>query len=69
MQEVNGGQRESDRQRDLDTLLEEALARPGVKEMMKVYNSWMNVSPVYESYLQATAPHEKVTTTDHSNAV
>ena len=69
MQEVNDGQQDSDRQRELDTMLEEALARPGVKEMMKVYHGWVNVSRVYESYLQATTPHGRVTTTDHSNAV
>ena len=69
MLEVNDGQREPDRQRELDTKLEEALARPGVKEVMKVYHSWVNVSPVCELYLQATPPHERVTTTDHSNAV
>ena len=56
LQEVNNGQRESGRQRELDAMLEEALARPGVKEMMKVYHSWLNVSRVYESYLQATTP-------------
>ena len=69
MQEVTGGQRESERQLDLDTMLEEALARPGVKEVMKVYHNWQTVSPIHESYLQITTPHEKVTTTDHSNAV
>ena len=50
MREVNDGQRE------LDTMFKEALARPGVKEVMPVYHSWVNVSPVYESYLQATTP-------------
>ena len=69
MQDVNGGQRESDRQRELDTMLEEAMARPGVREMMKVYHGWVNVSRVYQSYLQATIPHGRVTTTDQSNAV
>ena len=69
MQDVNGGQRESDRQRELDTMLKEAMTRPGVRDMMKVYHGWVNVSRVYQSYLQATTPHGRVTTTDHSNAV
>ena len=50
MQEVNDGQRESGRQRELDAMLEEALARPGMKEMMKVYHNRVNVSRVYESH-------------------
>ena len=61
MQEGNDGQRESDRQRELDAMLEEALARPGVKEMMKVYHNWVNVSRIYESCLQAMTPHGRVT--------
>ena len=69
VQEDNDGQRESDRQRGLDAMLEEALARPGVKEMMKVYHNWVNVSRVYESCLRAMTPHGRVTTTDRSNAV
>ena len=69
MQEVKGSQRESNRQRELDAMLKEALARPGVKEMMKVYHNWANVPRVYESCLQATAPHGRVTTTNRSNAV
>ena len=69
VQEGNDGQRDSDRQRELDAMLEEALARPGVKEMMKVYHNWVNVSRVYESCLQATAPHGRVTTTDRPNAM
>ena len=68
-QDVNGDQRESDRQRELHTMLKEAMARPGVREIMKVYHGWVNVSRVYESYLQATTPHGRVTTTDHPNAV
>jgi len=69
VQERNDGQRESERQRELDAMLKEALARPGVKEMMKVYHNWVNVSRVYESCLQATTPRGRVTTTDHSKAV
>ena len=68
VQEANKGQRESGRQRELDAMLEEALARPGVKEMMKVYHNWVNVSRVYESCLQATTPRGRVTTTGRSNA-
>lgn len=61
VQEGNDGQRESDRQREPDAMLEEALARPGVKEMMKVYHNWVNVSRIYESCLQAMPPHGRVT--------
>ena len=50
-------------------MLKEALALPGVKEVMKVYHGWVNVSSIHESYLQARTPRENATITDHSNAV
>ena len=69
MQKVKRDQQGSGRQEELDDMLKEALALPGVKEVMKVYHGWVNVSSIHESYLQARTPRENATTTDHSNAV
>ena len=60
---------DSQRQHELDTLLKEALARPGVKEVMEVYQNWQRSERGYDPYRRVLSPPGKVITTDHANAV
>lgn len=47
-------------------MLEAALARPGVGEIMKVYGGWREKDQVLETYRSATKKPERITTTDSS---
>ena len=60
---------DSQRQHELDTMLEEALARPGIKEVMEVYQNWQSLERGHDPYRRALRSPGKVTTTDHANAV
>lgn len=58
----------SKRAQDHAEMLEAALARPGVREVMKVYGGWREKDQVLEAYRPATKKPERVTTTDSSRA-
>ena len=47
-------------------MLEAALARPGVREMMKVYGGWQEREQVLDVYRSATKKPERIWTTDSS---
>ena len=49
-------------------MIEAVLARPGVREMMKVYGDYREKDRVYGGYRAAIARAERITTTDRSNA-
>ena len=49
------------------TLLEDALKRPGIREVMRVYEDWRHVDRGLEPYRAATHEPQEITTTDHSN--
>ena len=48
-------------------LLQEALARPGIRELMRVYEDWHRVDRGLDSYRAATREPHRITTTDHAN--
>ena len=48
-------------------MIEEALRRPGVREVMEVYGAWQRIDEDLRTYRAATAIADKVTTTDHAN--
>ena len=48
------------------TMLEEALKRPGIREVMEVYESWQRADKGLDSYRLATKEAFKVTTTNHT---
>ena len=48
-------------------MLKEALARPGVREVMQVYQNYQETDKGLDSYRQAIKCPEIVTTTDHAN--
>ena len=49
-------------------MLEAALARPGIREIMKVYGDWQEEDQVLDAYRSATKKPERITTTDSSHA-
>ena len=59
---------ESKRAQDHAELLESALARPGVREVMKVYGGWQEKDRGLDAYRSATKNSERITTTDSSHA-
>ena len=58
----------SRREREHAVLLEAALARPGVREVMKVYGGWQEKDRGLDVYRSATKKPERITTTNSSNA-
>ena len=48
-------------------LLQEALERPGIREIMRVYEDWRQVDHGLDSYRAATREPQRITTTDHAN--
>ena len=48
-------------------LLEDVLKRPGIRELMDVYENWRHADRGLDSYRAATREPFETTTTDHSN--
>lgn len=48
-------------------MLKEALARPGVREVMEVYGGWRRADKALETYRVARKRARIVTTSDHTN--
>ena len=59
----------SKREREHAELLERALARPGVREMMEVYGNWREKDRGLSSYRAATKKPERIDTTNSSNSL
>ena len=58
---------DSERQRQHDEMLEAALARPGIREVMKVYYDWRVRDRQLDPYRSATRRPGRTITTDHAN--
>ena len=59
----------SRREREHAELLERALARPGIHELMTVYNNWREKDRGRNSYRAATKRSERIITTNSSNSL
>ena len=59
----------SKRERECDAMLEEALKRPGAREVMQVYQNWEEADQGLDSYRQATKEPMRMTTTDRTNPI
>lgn len=57
----------SEREQEHAAMLEAALARPGVREVMQVYGGWREKDRELDAYRAATEAIGRVTTTDRSN--
>lgn len=58
----------SKRAQDHAEMLEAALARPGVREFMKVYGGWKEKDQGLDVYRSAIKKPERITTTNSSRA-
>jgi hypothetical protein len=58
----------SEREREHAEMLHAALARPGVREVMKVYQDWLKVDQGLTPYRLATKEPQQITTTNSANA-
>ena len=47
--------------------LKEALERPGIREIMRVYEDWRQADRGLDSYRKATREPHRTTTSDHAN--
>ncbi len=59
--------KQSSREMEQAAMLEEALRRPGVTEVMKVYESWKQIDNGLDVYRAATKKPQLITTTNHAN--
>ena len=57
----------SERERAHAALLEEALKRPGLPEIMRVYGDWRTADRGLDPCRAATKAPSRTTTTDHAN--
>ena len=57
----------SERARAHAALLEDALKRPGIPEIMRVYGDWRTADRGLDPYRAATKAPSHTTTTDHAN--
>ena len=59
--------RQPDRESERAAMLEEALRRPGIREVMEVYQDWEQADRGLDAYRAATKEPMIITTTDHAN--
>ena len=59
----------SERAQNLAELLEAALARPGVREVMTVYDDWLEKNRALDVYRSAMRKPERIRTTNSSQRV
>lgn len=64
---MNDRPTKSKRERERAAMLEEALGRPGVRQVMEVYQNWQRADRAMEPYRLAAKQQETVTTSDHAN--
>lgn len=64
----NGNGKLSKRVEQHAAMLDEALRRPGVQEVMEVYGAWERADNGLDAYRAATKRVGEFTTTDHANA-
>lgn len=66
MSDPKSSDQHSDRQAECASMLEEALRRPGVREMMQVYRNWQQADQGLDAYRAATAGRPDTTTSDRA---
>ena len=60
---------ERSREEVYDTMLQEALSRPGVREVMQVYQKWREAYGDMDQYRRATNRRQRVTTSDRTSSL
>lgn len=59
---------ESEREKQHSEMLKSALARPGVREVMEVYQGWREKDQGLDAYRSATKAPEQIKTTNYTTA-
>ena len=59
----------SKRKFEYEAMLEKALARPGVRDLMQVYQSWQKLDHGLHPYREVIKEREIIATTDHTNVL
>ncbi len=67
MQETAEGNHNSQRQREQAEMLKDALSRPGVLEVMQVYQNWQDQEKRFTVYRDATNRPAKFGTSDRTS--
>ena len=62
-------QSRSEREREHAEMLTAAVARPGVREAMEVFQDWQRKDQALDAYRATVDRTEKTTTTNHANVV
>ena len=57
----------STRQKAHGALLEDAIARPGIREIMRVYEDWQHADHGLDPYRALADEPQHMETTDHAN--
>lgn len=67
MEKTNAHPETSAPEREREALLQKALARPGVREVMQAYKTWQELDEGLNAYRRATRRALKITVTSHAN--
>lgn len=66
MSEPKSSGQHSDRQAECASMLEEALRRPGVREMMQVYRNWQQADQGFDAYRSIDSETPDTATADRA---
>ena len=55
------------REQTREVLLKDALDRPGIREVMRVYEDWRHLDRGLDPYRAASREPQRIVTTDHAN--
>lgn len=67
MTDRNSRSQIKDRTQAQRQLVKDALDRPGIREVMRVYEDWRHLDHDLEPYRTATREPQKITATDRAN--
>ena len=60
---------ESVRQSEHESLLKEALAKPGVREVLRVYGHWQEKDREFDAYRANTTAHGHISSSSNSTEI
>lgn len=67
MEKTNAHPETSTLEQEYDAMLQKALARPGVREVMQAYKTWRELDGRLSAYRRAARKAFKITATSHAN--
>ena len=67
MEKINAHPETNTLEQEHEAMLQKALARPGVREVMQAYKTWQELDERLNAYRRATRKAFKITATNHAN--